>query len=276
VSLGEEQNRPGGSASSPVAGEMSATTLPLAGEPPVRATPANLAIPPGLESSPLTDDLPLAYRPLVNTGEPAAANGPGAAGRHGRRATEKSPGRRILREIGELLIIIIAAIIITTLLRVFVVDQYEIPTGSMEPTIEINDRLFAEKLSYRFAEPTPGDIVTFHDPTRKGDGADRVLIKRCIAVGGQTVDLVDGAVLVDGVPLNEPYTHGQPSNPLGSMNDEEIEYPYTVPEDSIWVMGDNRTDSSDSRFFGPIKRDELIGKALFRIWPLDRFGAIDS
>ncbi|MDR2586878.1 MAG: signal peptidase I [Coriobacteriales bacterium] len=234
---------------------------------------------PGENASPLAEEPLLAYRPLINTGEPAAIDDkdPGSKReKRNKRAAERSPGQRILREIGELLIIIVAAIIITTLLRIFVIDQYEIPTGSMEPTIEINDRLFAEKLSYRFAEPTPGDIVTFHDPTRKNGGLDRVLIKRCIAVSGQTVDLVNGAVVVDGVSLNEPYTHGQPSNPLNPMSGVEIDYPYTVPEGSIWVMGDNRMDSSDSRYFGPITRDELIGRALFRIWPLDRFGAINS
>jgi signal peptidase I len=188
----------------------------------------------------------------------------------------RSPGRRVLRELVELLVIIAAAVIVTTLLRVFVIDQYEIPTGSMEPTIEVNDRLFAEKMSYRFSEPVPGDIVTFYDPTRRGEGTDRVLIKRCIAVGGQTVDLVDGRVVVDGVALDEPYTHGQASIPLSAMNGIEIEYPYSVPEGSVWVMGDNRMDSSDSRFFGPVSRDELIGKALFRIWPFDRFGPINS
>ncbi|MDR1083130.1 MAG: signal peptidase I [Coriobacteriales bacterium] len=196
--------------------------------------------------------------------------------RHRREPASPSGAQRFLREIIEVLIIIVAAVIITTLLRTFVIDQYEIPTGSMEPTIAVGDRLFAEKVSYHFAEPSQGDIVTFHDPmlTKRAEG--RVLIKRCIATEGQVVDLVDGKVVVDGVVLDEPYTHGKESVPLNPMPGVEIEYPYTIPKDTVWMMGDNRTDSSDSRYFGPIPEDELIGKALFRIWPFDRFGAIDS
>ncbi|MDR2106039.1 MAG: signal peptidase I [Coriobacteriales bacterium] len=178
---------------------------------------------------------------------------------------------RILREIGEIFIIIVIAVVVTALLRIFVIDNYKIPTGSMEPTIAIDDRLFAEKVTYYFNEPERGDIVTFNDPLEEG----RVLIKRCIARGGQIVDIKDGRVIVDGIILDEPYTHGKPTLPLDPMPGVSIEYPYTVPKDSIWVMGDNRTNSLDSRYFGPVSSDRLIGKALFRLLPFDRFGAID-
>lgn len=178
---------------------------------------------------------------------------------------------KILRELVEFLIVIVAAVVITTVLRAFVIDQYKIPSGSMEPTIEIGDRLFAEKVTYRFGQPMPGDIVTFDDPIEAG----RVLIKRCIAVEGQTVDLIDGKVVVDGIALDEPYTQGKPSSPLDTMTGVTLSYPFTIPADSIWVMGDNRTNSLDSRYFGPIPDDKLIGRALFRSLPLDRFGAIE-
>jgi signal peptidase I len=184
----------------------------------------------------------------------------------------QSKARRVLRECVEILVIIVIAVILTSLLKAFVIDQYEIPTGSMEPTIEIGDRLFAEKVSYHFTEPKPGDIVTFNDPIEGG----RVLIKRCVAVGGQTVDLIDGRVVVDGEALDESYTHGKPSVPLDQMAGVHFQYPYTVPEGSIWVMGDNRTNSLDSRYFGVVSQDELIGRALFRFLPLNRFGAIDE
>jgi signal peptidase I len=179
--------------------------------------------------------------------------------------------RRYLREIIEILIIIAIAVLVTTLLRIFVINQYEIPTSSMAPTIQAGDRLFVEKVSYYFAGPTRGDIVTFDDPIVDG----RVLIKRCVAVAGQTVDLRDGKLVVDGIILDEPYTHDKPSVPLETMRDVRIEYPYVVPENSVWVMGDNRTSSLDSRHFGPVSRDTITGKALFRFLPLDRFGAID-
>jgi signal peptidase I len=184
----------------------------------------------------------------------------------------KRKERRFVRETLEVLVIIVLAVVVTTLLRVFVIDNYEIPTGSMEPTIEIGDRLFAEKVTYRISAPRRGDIVTFNDPSEAG----RVLIKRCIATGGQVVDLQDGRVIVDGIILDEPYTHDKPSLPLSStLAGVDIKYPYTVPEGSIWVMGDNRTSSSDSRYFGAVPDEELIGKALFRFLPLDRFGAIE-
>jgi signal peptidase I len=185
--------------------------------------------------------------------------------------------RRLIRDIVEVVVIIAVAVLLTTFLRAFVLDQYEIPTGSMEPTIEVNDRLFAEKVSYRFGLPTAGDIVTFEDPTGavSPENQGRVLIKRCIAIEGQTVDLKDGRVVVDGVALDESYTHGKRSEPLETMSGVTINYPYTIPADSVWVMGDNRTNSLDSRYFGPVSQDKLIGKALFRSLPLNRFGAIE-
>jgi signal peptidase I len=193
--------------------------------------------------------------------------------RRPRREVEPQDKRRnFLRELLEFVILIVIAVVITTLLKTFVIDQYSIPTGSMEPTIEIDDHLFAEKVSYRFALPTPGDIVTFYDPS----DPDRILIKRCIAVGGQTVDVKNGQVYVDGQALTEPYTRNKPSEPLEKqLSGVSISYPYRVPSDMVWVMGDNRTNSLDSRFFGPIPHDQLIGKALFRFLPFDRFGAID-
>jgi signal peptidase I len=188
---------------------------------------------------------------------------------------QRTRGQRILREIIEILIVLAVAIVVSALLKTFVVDQYEIPTGSMEPTImgnnQVKDRIFAEKVSVNFALPQPGDIITFKDPTEEG----RILIKRCIAVGGQTIDLKSGRVIIDGKVLDEPYTHGKPSEPLDQMRGVTITYPYTIPADSVWVMGDNRTNSLDSRHFGAIPKEDLVGKALFRSWPFDRFGAIE-
>jgi signal peptidase I len=205
---------------------------------------------------------------------PAAPASPSARPAHARPSTPvvlKRKQRRVLREIVEILVIIAIAVVVTTLLRTFVIDNYEIPTGSMEPTIAKGDRLFAEKVTYYFGEPVRGEIVTFDDPTND----DRVLIKRCIATGGQTIDLRDGKVIVDGIILDEPYTHDKPTLPLDPMPGQSITYPYTVPKGSVWMMGDNRTNSLDSRYFGPVPSESLIGKALFRMLPLDRFGPID-
>ena len=167
-----------------------------------------------------------------------------------------------LRLVIEILLIVIVAIGLATLFTRFVMQPYEIPSGSMEQTNEVGDRVFSEKVSYMFGDP----VITFEDPA----DSERVLIKRVIATGGQTVDLRDGVVYVDGVPLDEPYTQGKPSNDLNSG----ITYPYTVPEGHVWVMGDNRTNSADSRAFGAIPLESVTGHAVLRYWPLDRIGTL--
>lgn len=170
------------------------------------------------------------------------------------------------RTIVEIVIIIAIAVGLATLFTRFIMQPYEIPSGSMEETIEVGDRVFSEKIGYVFNEPQPGDIITFSDPS----DPERILIKRVIATGGQTVDLRDGKVYVDGVELDEPYTLGKPSLDLNSG----ISYPYTVPADHVWVMGDNRTNSADSRVFGAVPVDSITGRAIFRYWPLERIGTL--
>jgi signal peptidase I len=215
-------------------------------------------------------DLPT-VSPNAPTGGFAHA-APSGQGDADRSPAAGSRSRRILRDVIEFLVIVMVAIGVAALLKTFVVEQYKIPTGSMEPTIEVNDRLFAEKVSYYLGGPRQGDIVTFDDPIEEG----RILIKRCIAVGGQTVDLRDGKVVVDGVFLDEPYTHGQPSVALQEMPGIAISYPYTIPEGAVWLMGDNRTNSLDSRYFGPVPESDITGKAFLRFLPFERFGPIDG
>lgn len=176
------------------------------------------------------------------------------------REVEDRPS--FLRWIAELVLMVGLAFLLATAIRTFVVQPYVIPSGSMIPTIELWDRVIANKFIFRFSEPEPGDIIVLDDPT----GSVPTLIKRVVAVGGQTVDLVDGAVVVDGVRLAEPYTHGKPTNP------QTISFPYVIPDDAVWVMGDNRTDSQDSRYFGAVPLEDVRGKAFFRFWPVDRIG----
>ena len=154
------------------------------------------------------------------------------------------------------------AAVLAVLLRLFVLGSYIVPTESMVPTINKQERVIGEKVTLHWRGPEAGDVVTFDDPEEPGT----VLIKRVIATGGQVVDLVDGRVVVDGVALSEPYTYGQPSEV-----DEDfaaVTFPYTVPDDCIWVMGDNRTNSWDSRYFGPVRVDTVEARALFVWWPL--------
>lgn len=130
------------------------------------------------------------------------------------------------------------------------------------------DTVFAEQLSYYVRDIEPDDIVVFKDP----EIPSRVLIKRCVAVGGQTVNYQDGYLYVDGVVVTEDYTTGI-SEPL-SRTSVDISYPYTVPAGEIWVMGDNRTNSQDSRYFGSIPISSVQGRAFMVYWPLEHFGLL--
>lgn len=185
----------------------------------------------------------------------------------GRHADPDRPS--LLKGLASFVATIAIALGISWFLMTFVIHSYEVPSGSMETTIITGDKVISEKVSYYFRNVEPGDIVTFDDKEIPG----RILLKRCIAVGGQTVDLVDGKVYVDGVALSEPYTHGLPSDPFASTL-VDITYPYTVPEGEIWVMGDNRTNSKDSRYFGSVKEKSVTGKACFIYWPLENFGVL--
>jgi signal peptidase I len=182
--------------------------------------------------------------------------------------TVSDPSERpisFIRWLAELVAMVALAFILAAAIRTFVVQPYVIPSGSMIPTIELQDRVIANKFIYRFTEPERGDIVVLEDPT----GSVDTLIKRVIALGGETVDLVGGEVVVDGVVLDEPYTHGLPSEPMIQ------EMPYTVPEGHVWLMGDNRTNSADSRVFGSVPLTEIKGRAIIRFWPPERIGLME-
>lgn len=185
----------------------------------------------------------------------------------GQHADHQEPGfARSFLEFVLMLVIVLGGV---WLLRSYVIAPYEIPSGSMEDTIMVGDKVFSEKVSYYQKGVCSGDIVTFEDP----EVPSRTLIKRCIATAGDTVDLVDGVVYVNGSALSESYAHGS-SYPLETVVGVEISYPYTVPEGSIWVMGDNRENSADSRYFGPVPESSVSGHACFIYWPLDRIGVL--
>lgn len=169
-----------------------------------------------------------------------------------------------------LIVAVVAVIACVWLLRTYVMEPYEIPSGSMEDTIEIQDRVFSEKVTLGTEGIVPGEIYTFQDP----NDPSRTLIKRCIAVGGQTVDVHDGNLYVDGVLQDEPYTEGKPTYELQTLPGVHIEYPYTVPAGYMWMMGDNRTNSADSRYFGAVPQSSATGHAFIRYWPLDRIGTL--
>ena len=169
-----------------------------------------------------------------------------------------------LRVVVEFLIALAIAVTLTWLVTTFILQPYEVPSGSMEPTIMTGDKIIAEKLSFVFGPIKRGDIIVFEDKTHPG----RILVKRVIAVAGETVDLRNGSVVVDSNMLYEPYTYRTFSNPLpSSFDDMPIEYPYVVPEGCVWVMGDNRDNSADSRYFGPIEERTVEGRVMMVFWP---------
>lgn len=194
-----------------------------------------------------------------------------------REATAKAlePKRSRARDIVEWVAIIAAAVVFAILLRTYVVEPYEIPSESMINTIQVGDRILGEKITYRTRDPEAGEVVTFLDP----EDSSTTLIKRVIATPGQTVDLQNGVVYVDGVAQDEPYVLGKPTDPIerhAETLDGPVSYPYTLGDDEYWVMGDNRTNSLDSRYFGPITRDMITSRAWVTFWPLNDVGVFES
>jgi len=176
----------------------------------------------------------------------------------------------------ETAVLIVLAFVIAMGVRMFLVEPYRIPTGSMLPTIQIDDQILIYKLGAHLgAEPETHDIVVFFDPT----DAFPNLVKRVIATEGQTIDFSeDGQVLIDGAVIDEPYVHGLPTFALPPdpvLRGATIEYPFTVPTGMVWVMGDNRTSSSDSRSFGPVPIAEVKGTAFLTYWPLSNFAPLE-
>ena len=168
--------------------------------------------------------------------------------------------RRSSKERGSLLefliILLVAFALVFGLVRPFIVEAFYIPSESMMPTLEVGDRVFVNKFIYRFAEPERGDIVVFESI----EGSEQDLIKRVVAVPGDTVAVQNGVLFVNGQPQEEPYVNG-------AFPDGSFFGPTTVPEDSVFVMGDNRGNSRDSRFFGPVSISNVEGEAFMTFWP---------
>lgn len=176
----------------------------------------------------------------------------------------RSPFQRFLSFAWGVLWRLALFVVVVILVRAFVVERFVIPTGSMLPTIQLDDVVLCEKVSYRFSGgPAAGDIIAFDDPT----GSGYVLAKRVIATEGQEVDVRDGKTYVDGV--EDPYAHG-----ATMPQAKHVSYPLRVPEGKLWVMGDNRENSKDSRTFGVVDKSRVIGRFVFRVVPLSSFGPV--
>lgn len=167
----------------------------------------------------------------------------------------------MLKNFFRIMVSVAIGISIALLIRMFIGERYIVPTGSMEPTIEINDCVVGEKVTYRFSDIKVGDIVTFMSPDTPG----MILVKRVIATGGSVVDIRDGKVYVDGV--ESTYGYGKTEE---LYNNRGITYPYTIPVGSIWCMGDNREHSADARVFGPIPEESVQARIFCIMFPRSR------
>lgn len=192
----------------------------------------------------------------------------------------------------ELPVLIVVAFVVALLIKTFLLQAFYIPSASMEPTLVEGDRVLVEKVSYRFGGPERGDVVVFEkdlissaapieeEETSVWDGivdsirglfgfptgTEQDFIKRVIAVAGDKVEGREGRVYVNDEPIEEPYlTEDQQTSPFG---------PVEIPAGQIFVMGDNRNNSDDSRNFGPVEADRVVGHAFLLIWPPEDFDTL--
>jgi signal peptidase I len=189
------------------------------------------------------------------------------------QAEPQSSSRWLLELVG----IVVAAVVIALLLRTFVVATYSIPSGSMEPTLQIGDRIAVDKLAYHLHGVGTADIIVFATPPTEDCAGPPVpdLVKRVIALPGQTISLADGHVYINGAKLAQPWLPASVRDetyPGPSSEPYSLHHPYRVPDGHVFVMGDNRPDSCDSRYWGPVPESTIVGKVDVRIWPLSRFG----
>ncbi len=204
--------------------------------------------------------------------------------------TKASPGH-VVREYAFLAI---AAIVLASLVRAFLGQAYWIPSESMYPTLKIGDRVIVSRLSYKLGDPSRGDIVVFQNPDyvdrgRKdpltkgtrgllelvgiGQPKDKYFIKRVIGMPGDRFEVKGEHIWVNGKQLREKWLKAS----VRTLWDAGMTYgepEFTIPARHYFMMGDNREQSKDSRYFGPIERKKMVGRAFVRIWPVGRFGGL--
>lgn len=188
------------------------------------------------------------------------------------------------KEIFEWVVVIVAALVISMLIKAFIFSTYKVTMNSMENTLHDGQHVIVYKTGYMVGEPKRGDIIVFVHEEGKFEGVLKYLpianpgevdyIKRVIGLPGDVIDIQDGKVLrknageTEFIELNEPYIKDQYTESNG------MKLPYTVEENKLFVMGDNRLQSLDSRKLGTIDRDKVVGKAVFRVWPFSEFGGV--
>jgi signal peptidase I len=194
-------------------------------------------------------------------------------------------------QITELVVIVAMALAIALLVQWLLIKPYRIPSGSMEPTLKVNQRVLVNRITHRLgSDPKVGDIITFHPPegadenparcgTTPADGqpcpaptaerSSQTFIKRVVGVGGDRISVRDGHVIRNGQATRESFTA-----PCGGGQGCDLPRAVTVPKGDVFVMGDNRGASDDSRFWGPVPVKWVIGEAFFTYWPPKRIGTL--
>jgi signal peptidase I len=196
-------------------------------------------------------------------GEPRRTPRRGARGRHA--APKPPPSRR--RVLAGWAVSLALALLLAFGVRTFVFQTFWIPSTSMVPTLDVNDRILVLKAFFNWHQLREGDIVVFTHPPRDTcpGPADSDLVKRVIGLPGQTIYSADGILYIDGRRLREPYL--PPYDPLGPpIPDATRQRPFHVPPGEFYVMGDNRAISCDSRFWGPIKGSSIVGRVVMLLW----------
>ena len=223
-------------------------------------------------------------RPVTSdTGD--QADGPDGADAVGPRTPDRDKRSSPLAVVRETAVLVVLAVLLAVVFKTFLIQAFYIPSGSMEPTLDISDRVLVEKVSYRFGDVKRGDVIVFvhNDSTLDepqpnlvarffiGLGqavgvtppSDRDFIKRVVGVPGDKLSCSGGKLHRNGARVDEPYLPPDTTTDCG---------PTTVPAGKLFVMGDNRNNSQDSRVFGAIDRSSVVGRAFVRIWPFSRAG----
>jgi signal peptidase I len=176
-----------------------------------------------------------------------------------------SKRRRAIIEWG---IILVVALLAALLLRTFVIQPYFIPSASMEPTLKVGDKVLVNKLSYDLHSIHRGDVIVFKKPPDDNTPGIKDLIKRVIGLPGESIAGRNGQIYINGNLLREPWL------PKVDQDTTSTFGPIPIPAGEYFVMGDNRSDSSDSRVFGPIPKSLVVGRAFIIVWPLSRIGTL--
>jgi signal peptidase I len=180
-----------------------------------------------------------------------------------RREREKKKRKSGILEF--LVIMLVAFVLVFGLIRPFVVEAFRIPSASMVPTLEVGDRVLANKFIYRFTEPARGDVVLFDSVE---EGSEDTLIKRVAGVEGDEIRVQGGTLFVNGETQDEPYLNQY-------IPDQSTPYgPETVPKEHVFVLGDNRGNSGDSRVFGPVPVENVKGEGFLVFWPPTHIGPV--